>query len=61
MADALDEVDIGNHHLVSAARAELGATLAGALPPGLSATVFAACGCVRVWSFVDACPVVVDG
>ena len=44
LAGAMREVDIGNHHLMSRARAELASRLAGLLPEGLSYTVFGVSG-----------------
>jgi acetylornithine/succinyldiaminopimelate/putrescine aminotransferase len=41
---ALEEADIGNHHLMSAARADLAALLARLLPERLSYTVFGVSG-----------------
>ena len=41
---ALDEVDIGNHHLMSKARADLAQSLAELMPGDLEYTVFAAGG-----------------
>lgn len=41
---ALDEVDIGNHHFASEARAELAETLAGLTPGALRYSVFASGG-----------------
>ena len=41
---ALEEADIGNHHLMSAARADLAALLARLLPKKLSYTVFGVSG-----------------
>jgi putrescine aminotransferase len=44
LTEALSETDIGNHHLMSRARAELAAALARLLPPRLSYTVFGVSG-----------------
>jgi len=44
LAAALADTDIGNHHLMSRARAELAALLARLLPPPLSYTVFGVSG-----------------
>jgi len=44
LKNALDEVDIGNHHLMSKARADLAQCLAGLMPGDLEYTVFAAGG-----------------
>jgi putrescine aminotransferase len=40
LRSALDELDIGNHHLMSAERAALAAELARLMPPGLGRVVF---------------------
>ena len=40
LVQALDELDIGNHHLISEQRAKLAERLAAAMPEGLSCTVF---------------------
>ncbi len=40
LTGALQELDIGNHHLISEQRARLGERLAGLLPEGLTYTVF---------------------
>ncbi len=42
--EAMEEMDIGNHHLMSRARAELAALLASLLPGELSYTVFGVSG-----------------
>ena len=44
LRQALDETDIGNHHLLSRARAELAALLASLLPGRLSYAVFGVSG-----------------
>ena len=44
LKDALDELDIGNHHLISEQRAILAERLAGLTPEGLTYTVFGAGG-----------------
>ena len=44
LLDAVDELDIGNHHLMSRERAELAARLASLLPGDLSCTVFGVSG-----------------
>src|SRR3954447_6902881 len=44
LADAAGELDIGNHHFASAARAELGRELAGLTPGDLTYSVFCASG-----------------
>ena len=44
LALAMREMDIGNHHLMSRARAELASRLAGLLPEELSYTVFGVSG-----------------
>lgn len=44
MIDALKELDIGNHHLISEQRARLGKKLARVNPPGLSRVVFGVSG-----------------
>jgi len=44
LRDALDHLDVGNHHLISGHRAALGARLAGSTAGRLSGAVFAACG-----------------
>jgi putrescine aminotransferase len=44
LTEAMEEMDIGNHHLMSRARAELAARLAGLLPRELSYTVFGVSG-----------------
>ena len=43
-SEAMEEMDIGNHHLMSRARAELATRLAGLLPGELSYTVFGVSG-----------------
>lgn len=40
LKQSLDELDIGNHHLISEARAELGARLAALMPGDITYTVF---------------------
>ena len=40
LIEALDELDIGNHHLISEQRARLAQRLAALMPEGLSYTVF---------------------
>jgi acetylornithine/succinyldiaminopimelate/putrescine aminotransferase len=40
MKDSLDELDIGNHHLISKFRAELARALAGSMPADLDYAVF---------------------
>lgn len=40
LTGALQELDIGNHHLISEQRARLGERLAGLVPEGLTYTVF---------------------
>ena len=40
LVQSLQELDIGNHHLISEQRAVLGSMLAGVTPPGLTYTVF---------------------
>ena len=42
--EALTEVDIGNGHMISKARADLGKRLAELMPEDLNYTVFGACG-----------------
>jgi len=44
LKESLDDLDIGNHHLLSAERAELARFLAGLLPADLSYTVFGVSG-----------------
>ncbi len=44
LAQAMDELDIGNHHLMSRERADLAARLARLLPGNLSCTVFGVSG-----------------
>ncbi len=44
LAEAMGELDIGNHHLMSRARADLASLLARLLPDGLSCTVFGVSG-----------------
>jgi putrescine aminotransferase len=44
LAEAMGELDIGNHHLMSQARADLASRLAGLLPGQLSCTVFGVSG-----------------
>jgi len=44
LTDALKELDIGNHHLISEQRAKLGKKLAKVNPPGLSRVVFGVSG-----------------
>jgi putrescine aminotransferase len=44
LVEAMEEMDIGNHHLMSRARAELASRLAGLLPGELSCTVFGVSG-----------------
>jgi acetylornithine/succinyldiaminopimelate/putrescine aminotransferase len=44
LREALDHVDVGNHHLMSRARAELAASLVRRLPAGLSRVVFGVSG-----------------
>lgn len=44
LTEALNELDIGNHHLISEQRARLGERLAGLTPEGLTYTVFGVSG-----------------
>jgi acetylornithine/succinyldiaminopimelate/putrescine aminotransferase len=44
LREALDHLDVGNHHLISGHRAALAARLAGSTGGRLSGAVFAACG-----------------
>lgn len=44
LRDALEHVDIGNHHLISGYRAELGARLAATAPEGLNQVVYGSSG-----------------
>ena len=44
LREALDEVDIGNGHMISKARADLARCLADLMPEDLDYTVFGACG-----------------
>ena len=44
LREALDEVDIGNGHMISKARADLARRLADLMPEDLDYTVFGACG-----------------